>query len=219
MTTPNALPASFSTHEDLCQASNDYLVIALFLRSRSDAFKPAIAVARSAELFVERDLDSMRVFVAGFASNFEGATQALDLIHYVRGWKGTHFYANGRMIIGEMEQAYHLESVIKCFAESCLARDYRAHCHRTIDSPYFPVTARLQLEYIHPLFRHITAQSEDGTFIFPCKYMLQWWQAQPDHPSSVRDQIQAEGVTKYCDACPRFNPDDFGLNPQKENSE
>jgi hypothetical protein len=117
------------------------------------------------------------VFVAGFASNFEGATQALDLIHYVRGWKGTHFYANGRMIIGEMEQAYHLESVIKCFAESCLARDYRAHCHRTIDSPYFPVTARLQLEYIHPLFR------------------------------------------QYCDACPRFNPDDFGLNPQKENSE
>lgn len=216
MTTPNTLPASFFTHDGLCQASHDYLVLILFLRSRSEAFKAAIAIAQQADLFVERDLDSMRVFIAGFPQNHKGATQALDLINYARGWKGTHFYANGRMIIGEMEQAYHMESVIKCYTESCLAKDSRAHCHRTIDSPYFPVTARLQLEYIHPKFRHITAQSDDGTFIFPCKYMLQWWQAQANHPSTVRDQIQAEGVEKYCDVCPRFNPDDFGINPMKE---
>jgi hypothetical protein len=213
MTTPNALPASFFTHEGLCQASRDYLV---FLRSRSDAFRLAFEVARTADLFAERDLDSMRIFAAGFAPTFNGAIQALDLIHYVRGWKGTHFYAKGRMIIGEMEQAYHLESVIKCFADSCQVRDYRAHCHRTIDSPYFPVTARLQLEHIHPMFRHITAASKDGKYIFPCAYMLQWWQAQEHHPASVHDQIQAEGVAKYCDVCPRFNPDDFGINPLKE---
>lgn len=216
MSTPENPPPRFLTHEDLGRASNNYLLIALFLRSRSDVFKSAIAVAREAELFIERDLDSMKVFVAGFARTLKGATQALDLIHYVRGWKGTHFYAKGRMIIGEMEQAYHLESVIKCYADSCQARDYRAHCHRTIDSPYFPVTARLKLEYIHPLFRHITAQSDNGTFIFPCAHMLQWWQAQPDHPSTIHDQIQAEGVAKCCDVCPRFNPDDFGINPQKE---
>jgi hypothetical protein len=46
--------------------------------------------------------------------------------------------------------------------------------------------------------------------------MLQWWQAQEHHPASVHDQIQAEGVAKYCDVCPRFNPDDFGINPLKE---
>lgn len=203
------------THEDLCRMSHDYLVIALFVRSRSDAFRMAFEVARKATLFAERDLESMKIFVAGFVSTFEGATQALDLIHYARGWKGTHFYAQGRMIIGEMDQAYHLESVINCFADSCRARDYRAHCHRTIDSPYFPVTARLQLEHIHPEFRHITAQSDEGIYNFPCAYMLQWWQAQEHHPASVRDQIQAEGVAKYCDVCPRFNPDDFGPNPLK----
>jgi hypothetical protein len=45
--------------------------------------------------------------------------------------------------------------------------------------------------------------------------MLQWFQAQEHHPSSVRDQIQAEGVEKYCDLCPRFNPDDFKKREEK----
>ena len=213
------LSASFFTHENLCRLSHEYLVLVLFMKSRSEAFPAALDVANRATLFVERDLETLKVFVSGFVSTHAGATRAMDLIHYVRGWKGTHFYAQGRMIIGEMEQAYYLESVLKCFVESCLTKDYRAHCHRTIDSPYFPVTARLQLEHIHPMFRHITAESKDGTYIFPCAYMLQWWQAQPDHPSTVRDQIQAEGVVKYCDVCPRFNPDDFGLNPKKEKQE
>lgn len=188
----------------------------MFLKSRSDAFPAALEAAHKATLFAERDLETMKVFVAGFSPTHAGGVKALDLIHYIRGWKGTHFYAQERMIIGEMEPALHLESVLKCFGESCLTRDHRAHCHRTIDSPYFPVTARLQLEHIHPQFRHITAASDDGMYIFPCAYMLQWWQAQPDHPSTVRDQIQAEGVAKYCDVCPRFNPDNFGLNPTKE---
>ncbi|VWB06992.1 hypothetical protein BLA6863_00144 [Burkholderia lata] len=139
----------------------------------------------------------------------------MDLIHYVRGWKGTHFYANGRMIIGEMRQAYDLESVLQCFAESCAVDDFRAHCYRTIDSPFFPVHMRLKLEHIHPMFRHITAASDDSNFLFPCSHMLQWFEAQPEHPSSVRDQIQAEGVAKMCDVCPRFAPDHFGLNPKK----
>lgn len=201
--------ASFFAHESLCAVSSEYLVLVLFVRSRSGALELAMDVARRAPLFVERDLESLKIYVAGFAPTFEGATQAIDLIHYVRGWKGTHFYAQGRMIIGEMKQAYDLESVLQCFIESCRADDYRAHCHRTIDTPYFPVHARLKLEHIHPMFRHITAASDEGNFVFPCSYMLQWFEAQPDHLASVRDQIQAEGVAKMCDACPRFDPDDF----------
>jgi hypothetical protein len=201
--------ASFFAQESLCAVSSEYLVLVLFVRSRSGALELAMDVARRAPLFVERDLESLKIYVAGFAPTFEGATQAIDLIHYVRGWKGTHFYAQGRMIIGEMKQAYDLESVLQCFIESCRADDYRAHCHRTIDTPYFPVHARLKLEHIHPMFRHITAASDEGNFVFPCSYMLQWFEAQPDHLASVRDQIQAEGVAKMCDACPRFDPDDF----------
>jgi hypothetical protein len=202
-------PATFFTHESLCALSREYLVLALFVRSRSGAFAAAMDVAARAPLFVERDLESMKIHVAGFEPTFEGATQAIDLIHYIRGWKGTHFYAQGRMVIGEMKQAYDLESVLQCFSESCAANNFQAHCHRMIDTPYFPVHARLKLEFIHPMFRHITAASDNGNFVFPCSYMLQWFEAQEHHRASVRDQIQAEGVAKMCDVCPRFNPDDF----------
>jgi len=208
-------PASFFTHESLSQLARDYLVLVLFMKSRSGAFAAAMDIANRAPLFVERDLESMKLHVAGFASTAEGASNALDLIHYVRGWTGAHFYANGRMIIGSLENAYYLESVLECFIESCLSSDYRAHCHRTIDSPHYPIVSLLKLDHIHPMFRHITAQSDEGIYTFPCKHMLQWFQAQEHHPSSVRDQIQAEGVEKFCDLCPRFNPDDFRENTKE----
>jgi hypothetical protein len=213
---PEIHPPTFFAHENLCALSRDYLVLVLFVRSRSEAFPWAFEVASRSPLFAERDLDLMKVYVAGFPPTVEGAMLAMDLIHYVRGWKGTHFYAQGRMIIGEMRQAYDLEAVLQCFTNSCRADDWRAHCQRTIDSPYFPVHMRLKLEHIHPMFRHITAASDEGNFLFPCSHMLQWFEAQPDHPSSVRDQIQAEGIDKMCDVCPRFDPDDFGITAVKK---
>ena len=206
---PDSYPPGFFTPAGLAETSMDYLLVAVFLRSRSDALPWAIEIAERAQLFAQRDLESLKVYVAGFSADAEGGTQAIQLIHYIRGWKGTHFYARGRMIIGETEQAYHLQSVINCFVESCLVRDYRAHCHRLIDSPYFPVSPQVMYEHIHPAFRHVTALSERGLYQFPCTYMLSWFQAQRGHPASIRDQIQAGGVAKCCDVCPRFNPDNF----------
>ncbi|HDR9497035.1 TPA: hypothetical protein QDC06_000220 [Burkholderia cepacia] len=209
-------PPRFFAHENLAKLSGDYLVLVLFVRSRSDAFPWAFDVASRAPLFVERDLETLKIYVAGFVPTFAGATQAMDLIHYVRGWKGTHFYAQGRMIIGEMEQAFYLESVLRCFADSCAARDYRAHCFRLIDDPFNPLAPYRNFEYIAPHFRHFEAKADDGTYVFPCKHMLQWFRAQRDHPSTIQDQIQAEGVDKMCDVCPRFEPDDFGVTSIKK---
>lgn len=203
---PDSYTPSFFAHESLSRLSRDYLVIVLFVKSRSDAFPWALEVAARAQLFAERDLDPMKLFVAGFLPTFDGAAQAMDLIHYVRGWKGTHFYAQGRMIIGEMEPAFMMEAVLKCFADSCASRDYRAHCFRTIDDPRDPASVRL-LDDVAPYFRHIEAK--EGGSIFPCKHMLQWFRAQQNHPSTIINQIQAEGVEKLCDICPRFNPNDF----------
>jgi hypothetical protein len=209
----NERTAAFFTPANLATESFRYLLIAVFLRSRSEALQWALEIAERGQLFAERDLESMHVYVAGFSP--EQTEDALQLIHYTRGWKGTHFYAKGRMIIGEMEQAYHLESVIKCFVESRWADDYRAHCHRLIDSPYFPVAPQRVYEHIHPAFRHVTPLSERGLYVFPCAYMLDWFQAQRDHPSTIVHQIQADGVAKLCDVCPRFNPDDFRLRKEK----
>lgn len=210
---------SFFTHESLSRLSRDYLVIVLFVKSRSDAFPWAFDVASTAPLFVERDLETLKIYVAGFVSTFEGATQAMDLIHYVRGWKGTHFYAQGRMIIGEMERAFRLESVLKCFADSCAARDYRAHCFRLIDNPFDPLAPYRSFDHIAPYFRHFEAKADEGTYVFPCRHMLQWFRAQRGHPASIQDQIQAEGVDKMCDICPRFEPDDFGVTAIKKRKE
>lgn len=216
---PENYPSSFFTHESLSRLSRDYLVLVLFVKSRSEAFPLAFEVASRAPLFVERDLETLKVFVAGFAPTFEGATQAMGLIHYARGWKGTHFYARGRMIIGEMAPAFHLEAVLKCFADSCAARDYRAHCFRLIDDPFKPLAPYRDFEHVAPYFRHFEAKAENGTYVFPCRHMLQWFSAQRDHPASISDQIQAEGVDKMCDVCPRFDPDDFGVTAVKKRKE
>ncbi|MDP9651728.1 hypothetical protein [Paraburkholderia caledonica] len=136
----------------------------------------------------------------------------MDLIHYVRGWRGTHFYARGRMVIGEMEPAFEIEAVLKCFADSCAARDHRAHCFRLIDDPFNPLAPYRAFDHVAPNFRHFEAASIDGTYVFPCRHMLQWFRPQKTHPASIPDQIQAEGVAHYCDVCPRFAPDDFGSN-------
>lgn len=176
----------------------------------------AFDVASRAQLFAKRDLDSMKLFVAGFVPTFNGASEAMDLIHYVRGWKGTHFYAQGRMIIGEMEPAFNLEAVMKCFADSCASRDHRAHCFRLIDSPFDPLAPHRPFDHIHMHFRHFEAKADDGTYVFPCKHMLRWFRAQKDHPATIHDQIHAEGVEKMCDVCPRFDPDEFGVTAIKK---
>jgi hypothetical protein len=210
-----AHPPSFFTHESLCRLSREYLVLVLFVRSRSEVFPSALDLANKAPLFVERDLESLKIYIAGFVPTFDGANQAMDLIHYVRGWKGTHFYAQGRMVIGEMQDAFQIESVIKCFADSCAARDYRAHCFRLIDDPCNPLAPYRSFDHIAPYFRHYEVAARDGTYVFPCRHMLQWFRAQRDHPTSIQDQIQAEGVEKMCDVCPRFDPDDFGVTVVK----
>ncbi|WP_186215931.1 hypothetical protein [Burkholderia gladioli] len=209
-------PSSFFTPASLAAASLDYLLIAVFLRSRSETLPVVLEIAERAELFTQRDLESLKIYVAGFRADDEGATQTMQLIHYIRSWKGSHFYVRGRLMIGAMEQAYNLESVIRCFVESFSVDDYRAHCYRLIDNPYFPVAPQRMYEHIHPEFRHVTPLSERGIYQFPCAYMLDWFQAQRDHPASVRDQIQAAGISKGCDACPRFNPDEFVSNQAKE---
>lgn len=213
---PETHPPNFFTHEHLSGLSRDYLVLVLFLRSRSEAFPWAFDVASKAPLFAERDLKSMKIFVAGFLATATGAHQAMDLIHYVRGWKGTHFYARGRMIIGEMEPALHLEAVLKCFADSCSARDFRAHCYRLIDDPFRPLSPYRPFEHVAPYFRHFEPASADGTYVFPCAHMIKWFRAQREHLASIPDQIQAEGVDKMCDVCPRFDPDDFGVTSVKK---
>lgn len=203
------------THEALAHLSREYLVLVQFVKSRSEAFASALDVAKAARLFRERDLGSMTVYLAGFAPSADDANKAMDLIHYVRGWKGTHFYAKGRMIIGEMAQAFDLESVLKCFADSCEVRDYRAHCFRLIDNPYSPLAKHRAFDHIHMYFRHFEPAAADGIYVFPCRYMLQWFAAQREHPSTIQDQIQAEGVAKQCDVCPRFDPDEFGVTAIK----
>lgn len=209
-------PATFFNPESLSLASKDYLLVAVFVKSRSDAFKWAFEIAKEAVLFAERDLDNLKMHVAAFQKDRAGTDQARRLLHYIRGWQGTHYYVNGRMIIGGMEQSFHLLSVLDCYAESFALPDFRAHCYRLIDSPYRPTAPRRLLEHIHPMFRHAPPIADQGNFVFPCKYMLEWFEAQHNHPASVQNQIRDEGIAKSCDACPRFNPDEFGANPTRD---
>jgi hypothetical protein len=88
-----------------------------------------------------------------------------------------------------------------------------------IDNPFEPLSPYRRFDHISPYFRHYEAKADLGTYVFPCQLMLKWFRAQKDHPASIPDQIQAEGVDKMCDACPRFEPDDFGVTSIKKRKE
>lgn len=192
---------------DLEAASKMYLVAIRFLRSSSVALPFAMEVAERANLFAQGELRGKKVYAAAFSRNQEDVQNALNLLHYVRGWKGTQIFVLGRLVPVEMDSSFWIRDVLECYSESLSATDYRAHCFRVVDDIYHPVVST---DFVHSTFainRQIV--SRNGNYVFPCKLLLMRFRPQRNHPSSVVDQIQAEGVEKYCNMCPHFDPSNF----------
>lgn len=86
---------------------------------------------------------------------------------------------------GEVVPAFHVEQVLRCYCQSLQVDDARAHC-------WVPV-------------------SGNSSLFFPCRLAGQYWRCSPEHPASLRQQVEAALVQHGCRWCPRLKLDEWEL--------
>jgi len=194
---------------DPFQESVNSLVVIAFSKSNSKNFAFALSIAQGASRYAITEIGGRQMYFVAFARTQADAGRASSLLSYVNGWKGTMIFSCGKLI----PNGYQVSLVIECFLESCSCRDSKAHCQTIIDDPFSVVTQNLSMSISIRLVERppIKQEVKIDRYAFPCKYLFGWFRFQKDHPSSPQDQIQAAGVSRGCDICPHFKPDDFKL--------
>ena len=192
---------------DPFQESVNALLVVAFPKSSSKNFAFALSIAQGASRYAITEIGGNQMHFAAFARNQGDAGRASALLSYVSGWKGTMIFSRGKVI----PNSYLVSQVIDCYLESCSCRDSKAHCQTIIDDPFSSVPQNLSMSISIRLVERppIKQEIQVDRYAFPCKYLFSWFRFQKDHPSSPQDQIQAAGVSKGCDICPHFKPDDF----------
>lgn len=183
------------------------LVVIAFPKSTSKNFPFALNVAQGASRYAITEIGGRQMHFASFARTQADAGRASALLHYVIGWTGTVIFSGGKVI----SSGYQVQDVIRCFLEGCSCHDSKAHCQTVIDDPFSEVVEDLSMSISIRLVEcpPLKEKIKIDRYAFPCKYLLSWFQFEKDHPSKPQDQIQAAGVSRGCDICPYFRPDDF----------
>ncbi len=194
---------------DPFQESINNLLVVAFPKSNSKYFPFALSIAQTASHYAVKEISGKQMHFVAFAPTQTDAGKASALLNYVNKWKGTMIFAGGKLI----SNIYGLLQVIECFLESCACWDSKAHCQLIIDDPFaetdynLRMTISVRIDEEPPLKQEIKIDR----YSFPCKYLFSYFMFQGDHPSSPKDQIQAAGVSRGCNFCPHFNPEDFKL--------
>ncbi|WP_322997958.1 hypothetical protein [Castellaniella sp.] len=179
--------------------SSDWMLMIAFPKSPSKGFPLALSIAQQASEFRIVDSAGILMHVAHFAPNERDAKLAIELFSQTGGWKGVVAYSKGRPI----KERWAFISMLECYLESCECTDPDAHCCVVIDDPSFePVKSFSMTISVGP---STTKPVEVDRYLFPCSRLWPSMRFQPDHPSSLQDQIQAAGVKNGCYACPRFD--------------
>lgn len=155
----------------------------------------AAELARAAEYHEQTQIRHYAVFGRGRAQ----ATSALGLLKVVRRVEGARIFVPGRGAISTASA----ELVLGCYLESCRIGDWRAHC----------VTGATEEQLFGPRKApraRVTLGSGDlpsgPHYLLPCSLLLRYgMRLNPDHPSTMREQIEARAQAGACDWCPRFD--------------
>jgi hypothetical protein len=197
---------------DPFQASLQNLLVVAFFKSKSSSYPFVVGIAENAEQYRAFPVDGKLMHVAVFGRTQVDAGRASAVLRYILSWKGVLLYARGKLV----PNGWPILEVVNCFHESCSCHDRRAHCHRIIDDPSVsiprPANMKISISVSPqslPTRPNLKIKREIDRYIFPCKYLYPKFAFQDGHPSSLRDQIQAGGVSQGCDLCPSFSPGDF----------
>ena len=194
--------------KDPIAQSFDCLLVVVFSKSTSKSFPLALSVCSNLDKFWTIDVGGKEAYFACFDKNQVDAARAVVLLGYVRGWKGVQIFSQGKLL----NDAYEVEGVLECYTESKSCRSLSSHCHKVVDDPFsdeitndtsMGITIRVTED---PVYKY---EAEVDRYLFPCKFLLNRFDFQRDHPASPQEQIQAGAVEEGCDWCPNFSPDEW----------
>ena len=192
---------------DPFQESMNCLIVIVFPKSSSKNFEFALNLAQGASKYNITEISGKHMHFAAFSKNQADAGRAMALLEYISSWKGTMLFSGGKLI----QTGWHVSQVIGCYLESCSCRDSKAHCNTIIDDPFINTVQNMSMSISILARPALKKELKIDRYAFPCKYLYSYYRFEKDHPSSPQDQIQAAAVSKGCDICPHFNPDDFKI--------
>lgn len=175
----------------------------MFPAGTSASFSAALNIAQQARSYATMKIHGSTFHAAVFGREREQIAMALAIVGYLKGLKAVQFYAGGRLAT----ERQRIEGVLACYLEACKCDDYRAHCNRVLADPFAEVLVKSSIG----MMLNPPSYWRNESYLFPCAHMVSHGQPglQRDHPASWPDQIQAMAVSRGCDWCPNFKPQDF----------
>lgn len=179
----------------------DALVGIIFPRTTARAYPAMLALAARAMRHVEISDGGTVFHLAAFDRGEQPAQDAIALIQLASKLRGFQLFTGGRV----NRNAIRAIDVLECYsnAEACSSRD--AWCQQVTRAPFRRESASGRIEF--RFSADMAAPAQRPLWLFPCRFVLEgaFW-AEPHHPASYEDQIEAAGIKRGCAWCPNFSP-------------
>jgi len=206
----NDLPVELSDLSiDPFELSKKWLVVAMFFQSTSKNYKEAVSIAGGASYFKQLNIDGQIVNIAGFDKTQRDVSIFIVLQEIINGWKGSRFFAGGRVI----SNFYRVIETLNCFLLSLACRKYEAFCWEIMNHPFYKsdwypgIAMTISVDLSGEQEGKKEDVQPDPLLLKPCK-RLDLRRLSKHHPSDIVDQIQALAVEENVDWCPNFKPED-----------
>lgn len=194
---------------DPCELSKKWLIVVMFLQSRSSNYKEAVSIAGSATYFQQIIIEGKQINLAGFDKTHKDISKFMTLQGLIYGWKGTRFFAGGR----PLANPYSCNETLNCYLLSLSCRNIEAYCFQVVNHPFYKderlSSGGLTLAIsIKPQKDNIFEMKEKPPplLLKPCK-RLEAYGLSRYHPSDIIDQVQSMAVELNIDWCPNFKPE------------
>lgn len=177
---------------DVIEKLLSYPVVIVFPHTRHFGVRDSLAQAGHASVYAVGEYGNGKHHLLGFASMTDQLSEIMVFVDLLAGIRGVQFYFNGLLL---NKRGYEVQHVVNCYIQSQKCTDWRAHCHRIIE-----------IDFEEP-GKGKWSDSNSVKYISPCHIAFNYNRRSisPEHPSSLKDQLQAYAVDAGCEWCPNFD--------------
>lgn len=186
---------------DLARIVGEGFFVVVFSKTNSVVYPESVEVARFAAVYREANDERTVRHFAAFDESPEQVGFAMRLTRLTCDWKGTMYFARGRMV--SPYGGWSALEVLTCLSTAQHCSDWKAHCLSVVDNleplEAFPF---LQLP-------SSGARYDGGRYLFPCAQLRMYFSLDRGPLSSLSDRVQAKAVERNVDWCPYFDIGNF----------
>ena len=183
------------------QHFRDALVGVIFPRTTARTYPAMLALAARSMRHVEINDSGAALHLVAFDRGEQPAQDAIALIQFASKLRGFQLFTGGRV----NRNAIRAVDVLECYsnAEACASRD--AWCQQVTRAPFRREAPAGRAEF--RFSADMAAPAQPPLWLFPCRFVLEgaFW-AEPHHPASYDQQIEAAGTRRIRAWCPNFDP-------------